>query len=263
MILSALLLAAPQVGADQYTVEYLTPPDGEVVEVGGMDFLPNGDLLVSTRRGRVWYVMDPMSDNPADAKWHIFAEGLHEGLGLNVVGDDIYLIQRGEISRMLDLDGDLVCDRIETLTQDWGMTGNYHEFAFGLPEDAEGNLYFSLNLGFWSPEWWHGISRAPYRGWILKMAPDGTVTTQMIGPGVNSIVFSGDGRMFVTEPWFTDSLYEIDPTFVEPPQLLAQGIGGLKGPDLGPDGLMYGALMLQGQVVKIDVNALPPTVETI
>ena len=102
-----------------------------------------------------------------------------------------------------------------------------------------------------------------FTGEIGRMAPDGTVTTQMIGPGINSIVFSDDGRMYVTEPWYTDSLYEIDPTLVEPPELLAQGIGGLKNPEFGPDGLMYGALMLQGQVVKIDVDIVPPTVETV
>jgi sugar lactone lactonase YvrE len=102
-----------------------------------------------------------------------------------------------------------------------------------------------------------------FTGEIGRMAPDGTVTTQMIGPGVNSIVFSADGRMFVTEPWFTDTLYEVDPSFVEPPELLTQGIGGLKNPEFGADGLMYGALMLQGRVVKIDVDAVPPTVEMI
>jgi len=102
-----------------------------------------------------------------------------------------------------------------------------------------------------------------FTGEIGRMAPDGTVTTQMIGPGVNSIVFSSDGRMFVTEPWFTDTLYEVDPTLVEPPELLAQGIGGLKNPEFGPDGLMYGALMNQGRVVKIDVDTVPPTVETV
>lgn len=216
MILSTLLLAAPQIGAEQYTVEYLTPPEGEVVEVGGMDFLPNGDLLVSTRRGRVWYVTDPMADDPTAATWHIFAEGLHEGLGLNVVGDNIYVVQRGEISRLLDLDGDRVCDRIETLTQDWGMTGNYHEFAFGLPEDAEGNLYFSLNLGFWSPEWWHGLSRAPYRGWILRMTPDGQV--EPYASGVRSpcgLGMNAAGDLFYTDnqgDWMASSpIYHVQP----------------------------------------------------
>lgn len=102
-----------------------------------------------------------------------------------------------------------------------------------------------------------------FSGEIGRMAPDGTVTTQMIGPGVNSIVFSADGRMFVTEPWYTDTLYEVDPALTEPPELIAQGIGGLKNPEFGPDGLMYGALAMQGRVVKIDINAAPPTIETI
>jgi len=102
-----------------------------------------------------------------------------------------------------------------------------------------------------------------FTGEVARMAPDGTVTTQMIGPGVNSIVFSDDGRLFVTEPWYTDTLYEIDPTFAEPPELLLQGIGGLKNPEFGPDGLMYGALSMKGRVVKIDVGAVPATVETV
>ncbi|MEJ2581965.1 MAG: hypothetical protein P8127_10100 [Acidobacteriota bacterium] len=102
-----------------------------------------------------------------------------------------------------------------------------------------------------------------FTGEIGRMTPDGTVTMQMIGFGVNSIVFSADGRMFVTEPWNTDTLYEIDPTFDEPPELIAQGLGGLKNPEFGPDGLMYGALMMQAQVVKIDVGVVQPIVETI
>jgi len=102
-----------------------------------------------------------------------------------------------------------------------------------------------------------------FTGEIGRMAPDGTVTKQMIGFGVNSIVFSGDGHMYVTEPWNTDTLWELDPALVEPPQQLGAGLGGLKNPEFGPDGLMYGALMNQGRVVKIDVAAAPPVVETI
>lgn len=176
-----LASAAPQTEQDHYTIEYLSPPEGEVLEVGGMDFLSDGTLLVSTRRGRVWWISDPMAEDPADARFHIFAEGLQEGLGLKVVDDVIYVVQRGELSRLLDLDGDQVCDRIETVSQGWGMSGNYHEFAFGLPQDEEGNFFVSTNVGFWSPEWWHGLSRAPYRGWILKIAPDGTATPWAMG----------------------------------------------------------------------------------
>lgn len=174
-MLSLLLAALPQAPAeaDYYTVEYLTPPEGEVLEVGGMDFLSDGTLLVSTRRGRVWWIENPMAEDPADAKFHIFTEGLQEGLGLTVVDDVPYVVQRGELSRLLDLDGDRVCDRIETVSMGWGMSGNYHEFAFGLPRDSDGNFFVSTNVGFWSPEWWHGLSRAPHRGWILKITPEG------------------------------------------------------------------------------------------
>ncbi len=193
-------LAAPQQESDYYTVDYLTPPDGEVLEVGGMDFLSDGTLLVSTRRGRVWWVDQALAEDPAEAKFHIFAEGLHEGLGLKVVDDRIYVMQRGELSQLIDLDGDRICDRIEVVSQDWGMSGNYHEFAFGLPQDEEGNFYISTNVGFWSPEWWHGISKVKYRGWILKVAPDGKTTP--FASGVRSPAGLGmdtEGRLYYTD----------------------------------------------------------------
>ena len=159
-------------------------PEGEVLEIGGMDFSADGTLYLSTRRGRVWKVVNALADDPGEAVFSIFAEGLHEGLGLKVVDEVVHVVQRGEVSRLLDRDGDGVCERIETITQDWGMTGNYHEFAFGLPQDPAGNLYISTNVGFWSPEWWHGLSRAPYRGWVLRVAPDGT--TIPVASGVRS-----------------------------------------------------------------------------
>ena len=171
----------PPAAASPYALEYYTPPEGEVVEVGGIAFVNDSDVLVSTRRGRVWWVANALADDPKDARWHIFTEGLHEGLGLNVVDGRVYVLQRGELSELIDHDGDRVCDEVRTITQDWGMSGNYHEFAFGLPVDADGSFYLSLNLGFWSPEWWHGMSKARYRGWILKVSPDGEVTPVACG----------------------------------------------------------------------------------
>lgn len=183
-----------------WTVDYLTPPEGEVLEVGGIGFLSDGDLIASTRRGQVWRVDNPNAQNPNDATFTLICEGLHEGLGLAVIDDAIFVMQRGEIAKLVDLDGDTIIDEVQTITQDWGMSGNYHEFGFGLPTDKDGNMYFSLNVGFWNPHWWHGKSRAPYRGWVLKVTPDGQVTP--LAGGLRSpagMGFMEDGTLLVTD----------------------------------------------------------------
>ncbi|MFT7669197.1 MAG: glucose/arabinose dehydrogenase [Planctomycetota bacterium] len=196
----ASLAFAAQDEADYWTVDYLTPPDGEVVEVGGMDFLPDGRLVLSTRRGQVWIVENPMAENPKDAKFTLFAEGLWEGLGLKVVDGEIFVVQRTELSRLRDEDGDGVCDAIDTICDDWGVSGNYHEFAFGLPVDEEGNFYVSLNVSFFSPKWWHGKSPVPNRGWVVKISPDGELSPfasgmrSPCGLGLNS-----EGDLFYTD----------------------------------------------------------------
>jgi sugar lactone lactonase YvrE len=102
-----------------------------------------------------------------------------------------------------------------------------------------------------------------FTGEVGRMAPDGTVTTQMVSPMVNSLFFSADGRLFATEPWITDSLWELDPGFADPPQQLAAGLGGLKNPEFGPDGLLYGALMWGGRVVRFDVDDPSGTTEIV
>src|SRR5262249_31227130 len=162
--------------------DYLKPPDGAVLEVGGMDFLSDGRLLVSTRRGQVWLVDHPLDADPAAARFSLFAEGLDEGLGLKVLPgkgthgkaeDEIYVLQRSELSRLRDIDGDGRVDHIDAVASDWGLSGNYHEFAYGLPADAQGNLFMSLNVSFLSPEWWHGESAVPWRGWLLQVSPGG------------------------------------------------------------------------------------------
>ena len=92
--------------SDYYAVDYLTPPNGAVLEVGGMEFMPDGRLVVSTRRGEVWIVENPLAEDPSEAKFSLFADGLWEGLGLNIHDGQIYVVQRGELSRLTDIDGD-------------------------------------------------------------------------------------------------------------------------------------------------------------
>ena len=82
--------------------------------------------------------------------------------------------------------------------------------------------------------------------------------------GPNSIAFGKDGRLFVSEVFIGDALYEIDLKNVDKPDFkpaargdlrrIAEKMGGLNGFDFGPDGLLYGPLWFKGQIVKIDVD---------
>ena len=183
-----------------YTVEQYKLPEGCVLEVGGMDFLSDGRLVVSTRRGQVWIVENPLAENIEDAKVSLFHEGLWEGLGLDVKNDVIHVVQRGELSALEDTDGDGRCDTVTTIANDWGLSGHYHEFAFGLPRDTKDNWWVGLNVSFGDPEWWHGRSTVPYRGWILRVSPEGEVTPWASGlRSPNGVAIDSQDRLFVTD----------------------------------------------------------------
>jgi glucose/arabinose dehydrogenase len=185
--------------SNYYKVD-LIPTKPDAIEVGGLDFLPDGRLAVSTRHGQVWIVSNPCAPNPADAKLSLFAEGLYEGLGLAVVGGEICVLQRTELSRLRDTDGDGRCDTIDTISDDWGVSGNYHEFAYGLPHDRDGNFFIALNVGFQDPKWWHGKSLAPWRGWVLRIRPDGRSEPFACGfRSPNGLCLSPDGDLFATD----------------------------------------------------------------
>ncbi|MEX1024719.1 MAG: ThuA domain-containing protein [Planctomycetota bacterium] len=182
-----------------YAVTTIPTPLGEVIEVGGLDFLQDGTPLVATRRGDVWRVLGAYDEPATEARFERFASGLHEPLGLSVRVEDgrenVYVVQRGELTRLVDADGDGVADRYETVSDGWGVSGNYHEFAFGPKFDDEGNAWLTLNVGFCGSL---GKAPVPYRGWCLKIAPDGTVTPWCDGlRSPNGIGRLGDDFFYV------------------------------------------------------------------
>ena len=192
--------SAPSTEADVYVVEQYKTPDGCVLEVGGIDRFSDGRLAICTRRGQVWIVENPLAPNIEDAKVTLFHEGLWEGLGLNIMDDRVFVIQRGELTELIDHDADGRCDEMVTIANDWGVSGHYHEFAFGLPRDSKGNWWMGLNVSFGDPEWWHGRSTVPYRGWVMRVSPDGTVTPWASGVrSPNGVAVDSKDRVFVTD----------------------------------------------------------------
>jgi hypothetical protein len=159
---------------EHYRAITIPVPEDIVLEVGGLATLPDGRPIVSTRRGEVWIVEGAYDDPPANVEFKRFAYGLHEPLGTAVREENgtvaVYCVQRGELTRLIDEDGDDVADLYETVCDDWGVSGNYHEFAFGPKFDDLGNAWVTLNVGFCGSL---GKAVVAYRGWALKITPSG------------------------------------------------------------------------------------------
>jgi streptogramin lyase len=72
-------------------------------------------------------------------------------------------------------------------------------------------------------------------------------------PGLNSLDFDRQsGKLYASQVFLGDALWEIDRTGQKPPRLIKKDMGGFNGFEVGPDGLLYGPLWFKGQVVKID-----------
>lgn len=92
-------------------------------------------------------------------------------------------------------------------------------------------------------------------GKVGKMAPDGTQSMVVqLPPGVNPITFSDDGRLFVALDFLGDGLYEVYLDGITPPRLIIPVLGWLNGFDFGPDGYLYGPVLQQAIIAKIDVD---------
>ncbi|MEM6699252.1 MAG: plastocyanin/azurin family copper-binding protein, partial [Bacteroidota bacterium] len=160
---------------DYYKIITLPVPEDILIEAGGVCTLPNGSLAVSTRRGDVYIIDNPYMENGSSPRYRLFASGLHEILGLNYLDGDLICAQRGELTRLKDNNGDGYADEYEAIYV-WPLSGHYHEYSYGPKIDNEGNLIVTSNVAFGDREWWRGESRVPWRGWTMKITPEGEMT---------------------------------------------------------------------------------------
>ncbi|MEM6378862.1 MAG: plastocyanin/azurin family copper-binding protein, partial [Bacteroidota bacterium] len=79
------------------------------------------------------------------------------------------------------------------------ISGHYHEYSYGPKIDAEGNFIVTGNVAFGDREWWRGESRVPWRGWTLKISPDGKM--EPFATGMRSPAGLGfiDGEFFYAD----------------------------------------------------------------
>lgn len=186
---------------DYYSVENIPLPKDADPQVGGLVLTKDNNIAVCLHRGEI------LIYDTENKTWSKFAEGLHEPLGLYAEDDGSFVVvQRAELTHVIDEDGDGKADTYKVLCDDWGVSGNYHEFTFGLVKDSKGRYYIALgtasngsgvreivrgewndNAGLTHDKFLYGgkhgswskkkkiiprmYSRVPYRGCVLQITP--------------------------------------------------------------------------------------------
>ncbi len=117
-------------GDEYFRIEHFPLPAEAELIITGMDWLNERDLAICTWLGEI-YIVENATGPAANAKYRLFARGLTEPLGLSVVNREILVVQKGELTRVLDTNADSVADRFECINADWGYSGNYHSYSFG------------------------------------------------------------------------------------------------------------------------------------
>lgn len=186
--------------SDYYKIRTLPVPEDVVLEPGDFELMPDGRVAVCSRRGEIYMIHNAFADDPQKAGFRRYAHGLHEALGLAWHENGwLYVTHRPAVTRLQDSDDDGRADLFETVYDGWGMSGDYHEYAFSSKFDDNGHLWVALCLtGSFS-------SQAPYRGWALRITPDGEMIPTCSGlrsPG--GLGRNAEGDMFMTDnqgPW--------------------------------------------------------------
>lgn len=207
------LLLVTAVAADEsaYRLEEVPLPRGMSPEISAVTFSPAGSLFVANRHGDVW------KRDSESSEWSRFAHGLHEPLGLIADSEsEVYISHKPELTRIRDTTGDGAGDTFETVAAAWSHTDNWHEHAFGLHRDAEGNFIMALGLvdtaGPINTLWPRvpldftkladekKLSLSPLQGWLFKVTPEGQVIPWASGfREPCGIGVSPEGEIFVTD----------------------------------------------------------------
>ncbi len=242
---------APEAVRDSRDTGWKPPPDGLMLEVSGITELTDGRLAVATRKGEIWFLSGVGEGSPTDVHYHRFASGLHEPLGLEWRDGAFWTAQRSELTRIADTDGDELADDYSTAAKGWGVTGHYHEYAYGPKPDGDGTFWLTLNtglnlrdehLGHTIHDATLGYRQGAWRGWALTV-PSGGGELMPVCAGLRSpsgLGRNATGAMFATDQqgnWIaTNALVHLRPGgfYGHPESLASRSLPGSPLAAAGP-----------------------------
>ncbi len=166
--------------------------------VGALAFDEEGNLLVSTwdSLGAVYKLTGVESNDTSQIEIKRIAQGLAEPLGMRVVEGELFVLQKQELTQLIDHDGDEIIDEYRSICNSFDVSTDFHEFSYGL-EYKDGYFYANLGLAMRLME---HESQLPDRGRTIRIARNGSF--EWVNHGLrqpNGIGKGVDGELFITE----------------------------------------------------------------
>jgi hypothetical protein len=191
--------------------------------VSGLDFMPNGNLVVSTwdgfgnaagttRPGRVYVFSNVTSGDSAQVNFiPLGTSNMNEPLGLTVSGGEIYIIEKDSLVHLVDADKNLVLDAKQKVAGGWTRylsdnNGRDLSFAHGLVRLPAPDNRFVIGLATRWNEGSGAFNNGPTastreKGCMLGMSL-GSSAIDTIACGIRSpdgVVLGPEDGIFVTD----------------------------------------------------------------
>lgn len=202
----ALLAAAPRAGEvagihPAFNLVEMRPADFTEA-ITGMDVLPDGRVALCTwggtqaKKGKVFLFDGMEGSGPQGVSYRMIADGLAEPMGLKVIGNEVFVTSKEEISKFTPASG----SRDAGYTRSTAFKGYsylpslYHSFASGL-EYRDGWFYLNLHSPLNSPPW-----PSDRCAWIRADPKAGKV--EVLATGLrepNTLAVGPDGEFFTTD----------------------------------------------------------------
>ncbi|MCM4172175.1 glycosyl hydrolase [Arenibacter sp. TNZ] len=165
--------------------------------IGGIDFIDKDKMVICTwdETGSVYILKNYNTDDPESIEVTQIAKGLAEPLGIKMVDGELYVLQKQELTKLIDNDGDGIIDEYKKVCDAWNVTSHYHEFAFGLVY-KEGSFYATLATDLGSE-----FKEVKDRGKVVRISKDGS-EVEIIAEGFrtpNGIAEGPDGALYVAD----------------------------------------------------------------
>ena len=179
--------------------------DATLPLTGGMDVFPDGRVaLVEWGCPGSVFIFSGLDKGSAGIKVTRFASGLDNAMGLKIVNNVIYVMEKEALTQLVDTDGDGVADEYNSVNEAFPSDNGMLNFAYDLGY-LNGSFYAALSSDVhiggqdWGSSSYAGTTALAGRSTLYKLNTDGTSSAYACGFRNPNGMWSNGEDLFVTD----------------------------------------------------------------